>query len=74
MKTYTEKNISAFVECVRKLSQAKTFREFFRIQSEFMQTQLNSFTEQTRSLGDAYTKAATDAARGWSTTARLIRY
>jgi hypothetical protein len=63
MKTYTEKNISAFVEYVRKLSQAKTFQEFFRIQTEFMQTQLNSFTEQARSLGDAYSKAATDATK-----------
>ena len=39
MKTYTEKNISACVECVRKLSEAKDFQEFCQIQTEFMQTQ-----------------------------------
>ena len=60
MKTYTEKNISAYTECVSKLSQAKSFPEVFQIQSEFMQTQMNRFAEQARSLGEAYNKAATD--------------
>jgi hypothetical protein len=60
MKTYTEKNIAAYVEFVGKLGQAKNFQEVFRIQTEFMQTQLNSLTEQARSLGEAYNKAATD--------------
>jgi hypothetical protein len=63
MKTYTEKNISAYAECVGKLGQAKNFQEVFRIQTEFMQTQLNSFTEQARSLGEAYDKAATEATK-----------
>jgi hypothetical protein len=61
MKTYTERNISAYTECVGKLSQAKNFQEVIRIQTEFMQTQLSSFAEQARSLGEAYTKAATGA-------------
>jgi hypothetical protein len=63
MKTYTEKNISAYAEFVGKLSQARNFQEVIRIQTEFMQTQLNSLTEQARSLGDAYNKAATDATK-----------
>ena len=63
METYTERNISASAECVGKLSQAKDFQEVFRIQTEFMQTQLNSFAKQARSLGEAYTKAATDATK-----------
>ena len=63
MKTYTEKNISACAECVGKLSQAKDFQEVFRIQTEFMQTQSNSLTEQARSLGEAYDKAATEATK-----------
>jgi hypothetical protein len=63
MKTYTEKNISAYVEFVRKLSQARNFQEAILIQTEFMQTQLNSLTEQARSLGEAYNKAATDATK-----------
>jgi hypothetical protein len=61
MKTYTARNISASADCMHKLSQAKDFQEAIRIQTEFMQTQLNSFAEQARSLGEAYTRAATDA-------------
>src|SRR5215467_11533460 len=56
MKTYTEKNIYASTEYMHKLSQAKSFPEAFQIQTEFMQTQMNRFAEQARSLGEAYTK------------------
>src|SRR5215813_7447466 len=63
MKTYTARNISASADCMHKLSQAKDFQEAFRVQSEFMQTQLKSFAEQAKSLGEAYTKAATDATK-----------
>ena len=66
MKTYTEKNISAYTDCVGKLSQAKNFQEAIRIQTEFMQTQLSSFAEQAKSLGETYTKAATDATKPFS--------
>ena len=63
MKTYTEKNISAYADCVGKLSQAKDFQEVFRIQTEFMQSRFSSFAEQARSLGEAYNKAATQATK-----------
>ena len=59
MKAYTEKNISASTEYIHKLSQAKSFPEVFQIQTEFMQTQMNTFAEQARSLSEAYTRAAT---------------
>ena len=63
MKTYTQLNISAYADCVGKLSQAKSFPEVFQIQTEFMQTQMNTFAEQARSLGETYNKAATDATK-----------
>jgi hypothetical protein len=65
MKTYTEKNISAYAGFVGKLGQVKNFQEVFRIQIEFMQTLFNSLTEQARSLGEAYNKAATEATKPW---------
>ena len=65
MKTYTARNISAYPECVGKLSHAKDFQDAIRIQTEFMQTQLSSFAEQARSLGEAYTKAATDVTKSF---------
>jgi len=63
MKTYTEQNISASTEHIRKLSQAKSFPELFQIQTEFMQTQMNRFADQARSLGETYNKASTDATK-----------
>jgi hypothetical protein len=65
MQTYTAQNISASTECARKLSQAKDFQEAFRIQTEFMQTQMDTFAQQARSLGEAYTKAATDITKSF---------
>jgi 3-deoxy-D-arabino-heptulosonate 7-phosphate (DAHP) synthase class II len=63
VQTYTARNISASADCMRKLSQAKDLQEVFKIQTEFMQTQMSTFTEQARSLGEAYTKAATGATK-----------
>jgi hypothetical protein len=63
MKTYTERNISAYTDCVGKLSHARDFQDAVRIQTEFMQAQLSSFAEQAKSLGEAYSKAATGATK-----------
>ena len=65
MTAYTAQNISASTDCMQKLSQAKDFQEVFRIQTEFMQRQMNTFTEQARSLGEAYNKAATDTTKSF---------
>ena len=55
-----EKNIAIARDYVHKLSRAKDFLEVVPIQTEFMQSQLESFGEQIKSLGETYTKAATD--------------
>jgi hypothetical protein len=54
-------NVTATFAFVQKLSQAKNFQEVVKIQTEFMETQMNSFNEQARLLGEIYTKAAQDA-------------
>jgi len=46
---------------VQKLSEAKNFQDVFKIQTEFMSMQLNSFNEQARSVGELYAKAAAHA-------------
>jgi hypothetical protein len=61
MKSYTEQNISAAGDFVHKLSQAKDFQDI--IQTEFMQTQFGNCAEQTKGLAEAFTKAATSAAK-----------
>ena len=58
LKDQSVQNIIAVRELVKKLSQAKDFEEAFRIQTEFMQSQLQAFGEQIKSLGEAYTKEA----------------
>ena len=63
LKSYAEKNIAATNDYINKLSQAKDLQDVVRIQTEFMQMQFNAFGEQTKSLGEAFTKAATDAVK-----------
>jgi len=63
LKSYAEKNIAAAQEYVNKLSQAKDLQDVVRIQTEFMQMQFNAFGEQTKNLGEAFTKAATGAVK-----------
>ena len=63
LKSYAEKNIAATNEYVLKLSQAKDLQEAIRIQTEFVQTQFNAFGEQTKSLAETFTKAATEAVK-----------
>ena len=63
MQSYTEQNLSAAGDFVRKLSQAKDFQDIIRIQTEYMQTQFSICAEQTKGLAEAFTKAATTAVK-----------
>jgi hypothetical protein len=63
LKGYAEQNISATNEYVLKLSEAKDLQEVIRIQTEFVQTQFNAFGEQTKSLAETFTKAATETVK-----------
>jgi hypothetical protein len=55
------KNFAATVTFVQKLSQAKNFQDVVKIQTEFMASQMNSFNEQAKLLGEIYANAAKDA-------------
>ena len=61
LKDYSERNIAAARDYMRKLSQAKDFAEVARIQTDFMQSQFSAFGEQAKGLGEACTKAAAHA-------------
>jgi len=56
--SYATQNVTATFAFVRKLSQAKDFQDVVKIQTEFMNAQLNSFNDQARIIGEIYTKAA----------------
>ena len=59
--SHATQNVTATFVFVQKLSQARNFQDVIKIQTEFMQTQMNSFNEQAKILGEIYTKAAADA-------------
>jgi hypothetical protein len=54
-------NVTAVFAFVQKLSQAKNFEQVVKIQTDFMEAQMNSFNDQAKILGEIYTKAAQDA-------------
>jgi hypothetical protein len=54
-------NVTATFAFVQKLSQAKNFQDVVKIQTEFMETQMNSFNEQAKIIGEIYTNVARDA-------------
>lgn len=51
---YAEQNIDAAFTFAQKLSQAKTVQDVVKIQTEFMQTQFDAFSEQAKQVGAAY--------------------
>jgi hypothetical protein len=56
--SYATENVSAAFGFVQKLSQAKNLEDVVKIQTEFMTTQMNSFNEQAKNIGEIYTKTA----------------
>jgi len=66
MQSYGEQNIAAASEFAKKLMQAKDFQDFWRIQTECIQAQLEAFGEQTKDLSETLTKSATGALKDLS--------
>ena len=58
LKSFTEQNIAAAHHQIQKLSQARDFQDFIKIQTEYMQTQLSLFADQAKQLSEAYMKTA----------------
>ena len=63
IKSYAEKNLSATHDFIKQLSRAKDFQDLVRLHNEFMQSQFEAIAEQTKSLGESFTKGATEAVR-----------
>jgi len=64
IKSHAEQNVATAFEFAQKLIHAKEFQDLVRIQTEFVQTQLKSLTEQAKDLCETATKATTDALKG----------
>jgi hypothetical protein len=61
LKSYAQQNIASTLEFVQRLGEAKTFQDVIQIQTEFMQSQLNSFGEQAKQFSEIYMKAGSGA-------------
>jgi hypothetical protein len=68
--SHATQNVTATFAFVQKLSQAKNFQDVAKIQTEFMETQMNSFNEQAKILGEIYTKAAAETMKAPSLSPR----
>jgi len=61
--TFAEKNVAASFEFAQKLVHAKDIEEVTRLQTEFVQHQMQTLAEQAQELGDTATRAAMGAVR-----------
>jgi hypothetical protein len=59
-KDCAEKNMTIARDYLHKLSRATTIQEAVPIHGEFVHSQLMSFGEQIKTLGEIYTKAAAE--------------
>jgi phasin family protein len=63
---YAQKNVDTVFEFAQKLTQAKDLQDVVCIQTEFLQMQMKSLTEQAKELSETATKAAAGALKGIS--------
>ena len=67
MQSYIEKNMAAANEFIQKLSEAKDVQSFWRIQTDFMQTQWKMLSEQIKDLSETATRSVTGAFKNIAT-------
>ncbi len=64
LAAYAQQNVATAFKYIQELAKVKNPQDLVRIQTEFLQIQLKSLTEQARDLGETATKAASDAIKG----------
>jgi hypothetical protein len=55
------KTLLLLLRSCKNLAKPRISKQSFKIQTEFMEAQMNSFNEQAKVLSEIYTKAAKDA-------------
>jgi len=53
---YAERNVAATFEFAQKLVRVNNIQDFVRLQTEFVQSQVQALTEQAKELGEAASK------------------
>jgi hypothetical protein len=66
MADYAQQNVATALGFAQKLTQAKDLQDLVRIETEFLQTQMKSLTEQAKDLSEMVTKAAAGPLKGLS--------
>jgi phasin len=61
--TYAERNVATTFEFAQKLMQARDVQEFIKMQTEFVQAQMQALSEQAKDLGETATKAAMESVK-----------
>ena len=59
--TFAEQNVANYFAFAQKLVRAKDVQEVLRIHSEFIREQMEALSNQAKELGDAASRAASDA-------------
>ncbi|EJW10361.1 hypothetical protein A33M_0147 [Rhodovulum sp. PH10] len=62
--SYTERNVASAFEFAQGLLSAKDPQEILRLQTEFLQAQIQAMTEQVKDLSETAMKAVSDTAKG----------
>jgi phasin len=60
---FAEQNVAASFDYAQKLVRAKDAEEVLRLHADYVQAQLQAFSEQAKELGQTATRAAGDAAK-----------
>lgn len=61
---YAERNVATAFDFAQNLMAAKDPQEILKLQTEFLQTQMQAMTEQVKDLSETAIKAVTDATKG----------
>ena len=61
--TFAERNVLSAFDFAQKLVQAKDIQELVKMQSEFVQTQMQVLSEQVKDLGETATKTAMESVK-----------
>lgn len=64
---YVERNVASTFEFAQQLLHARDIQDVVRMQTEFVQAQMQVLSEQAKDLGETATKSAMDAFKGVST-------
>ena len=60
---YAEQNVASAFEFAEKLVQVRDFQSLIRVQTEFIQAQMQAMTDQAKDLSETATKALMESAK-----------